>query len=149
MLLYICVCVCVCLCARAHTHTHTHTHSSPEVKVDWLVMVIDFQCPARTFSESNIRGFPIVALIVWNESLWITFVCYQIIEKCSEIKWHFIGHLQRNKVSKVVSVPGLYLVETVDTVKLATALDSAWTKQKGQGTKLRVMAQINTSGEDG
>ncbi|XP_021936728.1 pyridoxal phosphate homeostasis protein isoform X2 [Zootermopsis nevadensis] len=72
----------------------------------------------------------------------------EIIDKCSEIKWHFIGHLQRNKVSKVVSVPGLYLVETVDTDKLATALDVAWTKQKGQGARLKVMAQINTSGED-
>jgi uncharacterized pyridoxal phosphate-containing UPF0001 family protein len=52
-------------------------------------------------------------------------------------------------VNKVVSVPGLYLVETVDTDKLATALDMAWAKQKGQGAKLKVMAQINTSAEDG
>jgi len=48
-----------------------------------------------------------------------------------------------------VSVPGLYLVETVDSDKLASALDTAWVKQKGQSTKLKVMAQINTSGEDG
>jgi uncharacterized pyridoxal phosphate-containing UPF0001 family protein len=41
------------------------------------------------------------------------------------------------------------LVETVDTDKQATALESAWTKQKGQGAKLKVMAQINTSGEGG
>jgi uncharacterized pyridoxal phosphate-containing UPF0001 family protein len=40
-------------------------------------------------------------------------------------------------------------VETVDTDKLATALDTAWAKQKGQGAKLKVMAQVNTSGEDG
>jgi uncharacterized pyridoxal phosphate-containing UPF0001 family protein len=52
-------------------------------------------------------------------------------------------------VNKVVSVPGLYLVETVDTDTLATALDAAWTKQRGQGAKLKVMAQINTSEEDG
>jgi len=40
-------------------------------------------------------------------------------------------------------------VETVDSDKLATALDTAWVKQKGQSTKLKVMAQINTSGEEG
>lgn len=74
---------------------------------------------------------------------------FQIIEKCTDVKWHFIGHLQRNKMNKVVSVPGLYLVETVDSDKIATALDTAWVKQKGQSTKLKVMAQINTSGEGG
>jgi len=72
----------------------------------------------------------------------------EIIEKCSDIKWHFIGRLQRNKLSRVLSIPGLYLVETVDSDKLATALDTAWVKQKGQSTKLKVMAQINTSGEE-
>lgn len=76
-------------------------------------------------------------------------IYFQIVEKCSDIKWHFIGHLQRNKVSRVVSIPGLYLVETVDSDKLATTLDTAWVKQKGQSTKLKVMAQINTSGEEG
>lgn len=27
---------------------------------------------------------------------------FQILSKCSDIKWHFIGHLQRNKVKKVL-----------------------------------------------
>jgi PLP dependent protein len=25
----------------------------------------------------------------------------QILENCKDIKWHFIGHLQRNKINKV------------------------------------------------
>lgn len=25
----------------------------------------------------------------------------EILEKCPDIKWHFIGHLQRNKINKV------------------------------------------------
>ncbi|XP_069693531.1 pyridoxal phosphate homeostasis protein isoform X2 [Periplaneta americana] len=73
----------------------------------------------------------------------------EILEKCSDIKWHFIGHLQRNKVNKVVSVPGLFMVETVDSDKLATALDTAWEKLEGKDYKLNVMAQVNTSGEEG
>ncbi|PSN50545.1 Proline synthase co-transcribed bacterial protein [Blattella germanica] len=71
----------------------------------------------------------------------------EILQKCSDIKWHFIGHLQRNKVNKIVAIPGIYLVETVDSDKLASALDSAWAKQ-GQTRKLNVMLQVNTSGED-
>ena len=28
----------------------------------------------------------------------------QILEQCKDIKWHFIGHLQRNKISKVKKI---------------------------------------------
>lgn len=73
----------------------------------------------------------------------------EILSNCSDIKWHFIGNLQRNKVNKIVTVPNLYLVETVDSEKLALALDAAWAREKGTSAeKLKIMVQINTSGED-
>ncbi|XP_073970759.1 pyridoxal phosphate homeostasis protein isoform X2 [Rhodnius prolixus] len=71
----------------------------------------------------------------------------EILEKCKDIKWHFIGNLQRNKVNKLVSSPGLYLVETVDSEKLASALDTAWQKLKKE-EPLRIMVQVNTSREE-
>ncbi|XP_068085417.1 pyridoxal phosphate homeostasis protein isoform X2 [Anabrus simplex] len=71
----------------------------------------------------------------------------ELVESCPDIHWHFIGHLQRNKVNKVLAVPGLYLVETVDTEKLASTLNSAWEK-KEKSEKLKVMVQVNTSGEE-
>jgi len=40
----------------------------------------------------------------------------------------------------------LYIVETVDSIKLASALNSAWQKQQG-GERLKVMIQVDTSGE--
>ncbi|XP_049807973.1 pyridoxal phosphate homeostasis protein isoform X3 [Schistocerca nitens] len=69
-----------------------------------------------------------------------------ICKKCPEICWHFIGHLQRNKVNKVVSTPGLFMVETVHSEKLASALDAAW-KKLHDNSRLKVMVQVNTSGE--
>ncbi|XP_074642029.1 pyridoxal phosphate homeostasis protein-like [Tubulanus polymorphus] len=69
-----------------------------------------------------------------------------ILEKCSDIKWHFIGHLQRNKVNKVTGVPNLFMVETVDSDKLAMALNNSWQKC-GKDEPLRIMVQVNTSGE--
>lgn len=72
-----------------------------------------------------------------------------ILDKCKEIKWHFIGHLQSNKVNKVLQVPNLYLVETVDSEKLATTLNKSWPKFNANNSKLRVMIQVNTSAEDG
>jgi len=40
------------------------------------------------------------------------------------------------------------MVETVDSIKLASALDTAWAKQSSDGRRLKVMVQVNTSDED-
>ena len=55
------------------------------------------------------------------------------------IRWHLIGHLQRNK-AKVV--PGRFeLVHPVDSIELATELD-----RRAQ-VPLRVLLQVNVAGE--
>ncbi|KAG7224251.1 hypothetical protein INR49_000494 [Caranx melampygus] len=98
-----------------------------------------------------------------------------ILESCPDIKWHFIGHLQKNNVNKLLGkwlsslrlelhvgvrahtlslvvllpgVPNLFLVETVDSVKLADRVNSSWQRLRGASSqRLKVMVQINTSGE--
>lgn len=73
---------------------------------------------------------------------------HQLIkDQCPDIKWHFIGHLQRNNINKIM-LPSLYMVETVDSEKLATALDKAWKTKVGTDDKLRVLVQVNTSREE-
>lgn len=38
-------------------------------------------------------------------------------ESCPEIRWHFIGSLQSNKIGQLIkSVPGLVAIETVDSL---------------------------------
>jgi uncharacterized pyridoxal phosphate-containing UPF0001 family protein len=50
-----------------------------------------------------------------------------LAESCPEIRWHFIGHLQSNKVKQLVrDTPHLVAVQTVDSVKLARKLDAAF-----------------------
>lgn len=46
-----------------------------------------------------------------------------------------------------VAVPNLFMLETVDSVKLADRVNSSWQK-KGSPQRLKVMVQVNTSGED-
>ncbi|GAB0087394.1 Pyridoxal phosphate homeostasis protein [Sergentomyia squamirostris] len=74
-----------------------------------------------------------------------------ILDKCKEIRWHFIGHLQSNKVNKVISIPGLHMIETVDSQKLAEIVNRAWEKRRQEVAsteeRLRVLVQVNTSGE--
>lgn len=72
-----------------------------------------------------------------------------ILEKCKDIKWHFIGHLQTNKVNKLLGSPKLFMVETVDSEKLADNLNKQWPKYRQSDERLPVMVQINTSAEDG
>ncbi|KAI5645703.1 pyridoxal phosphate homeostasis protein [Phthorimaea operculella] len=72
----------------------------------------------------------------------------QILDKCKEIKWHFIGHLQTNKINKLLGSPNLFMVETIDSEKLADSVNKQWTKIRKEEKKLNVMVQVNTSGEE-
>lgn len=71
-----------------------------------------------------------------------------ILESCKDIKWHFIGHLQTNKINKLLGSPGLFMVQTVHSEKLADNLNKQWLKFRKGDEKLKVMVQINTSGEE-
>ena len=57
--------------------------------------------------------------------------------------WHFIGHLQRNKVRYVV--PRFDLIETVDSLRLAQEIDKRATQV---GKRMPVLLQVNVGDED-
>ncbi|MCK4646873.1 MAG: alanine racemase, partial [Candidatus Aminicenantes bacterium] len=57
-------------------------------------------------------------------------------------KWHFIGHLQRNKVKKAVEI--FDMIETVDSLDLAREIE----KRCGQREKIMpVLIEINSGKE--
>ncbi|MDZ4746578.1 MAG: YggS family pyridoxal phosphate-dependent enzyme [bacterium] len=58
------------------------------------------------------------------------------------ITWHFIGHLQSNKVRDVLRFASC--IESVDRLSLATALDK---ELQHLGRAIDVFVEINTSGE--
>jgi len=62
--------------------------------------------------------------------------------KESNISWHMIGHLQRNKVKDALKIFGL--IHSVDSLKLAIEINKEAVKQ---GKVVDVLAQVNTSGE--
>lgn len=72
-----------------------------------------------------------------------------ILENCKDIRWHLIGPLQTNKINKVLSVPGLHMIQTVHSQKLADNLNKQWGKYRKEEVKLAVLVQVNTSGEEG
>ncbi|EEF32921.1 pyridoxal phosphate homeostasis protein [Ricinus communis] len=63
-----------------------------------------------------------------------------------DIEWHFIGHLQSNKVKTLLAgVPNLAMVQGVDNEKVANVLDRV-VSTLGRNP-LKVFVQVNTSGE--
>jgi pyridoxal phosphate enzyme (YggS family) len=59
------------------------------------------------------------------------------------VRWHLIGHLQRNKAARAVALADL--VHSLDSVRLAEALSAEAVKA---GTTVRALVQVNTSGEE-
>jgi len=60
----------------------------------------------------------------------------------SDIEWHFIGHLQKNKIRKMVH--GVSLIHSIDSPELAADLDRVADEE---GLFPRVLLQVNVSGE--
>ena len=59
-----------------------------------------------------------------------------------DVRWHMIGHLQSNKVNKVVGP--FYCVQSVDSLHLAQTLN----RQAGEHEiRLPILLQVNVSGE--
>jgi PLP dependent protein len=58
------------------------------------------------------------------------------------IRWHLIGHLQRNKIDK--TLPLVHMIHAVDSVRLLHALEAEATTQQRE---LAALLEVNASGE--
>jgi pyridoxal phosphate enzyme (YggS family) len=59
------------------------------------------------------------------------------------VRWHLIGHLQRNKVAK--ALPLFDLLHSLDSLRLAQALSDAAVKA---GVTVRALVEVNSAGEE-
>lgn len=67
----------------------------------------------------------------------------EALSDLEDVSWHFVGHLQTNKVSKVVGVTSL--IHSVDSIRLLECLDNRARRTKSE--PVRVLLQVNISGE--
>src|ERR1051325_4010967 len=58
------------------------------------------------------------------------------------VRWHLIGHLQRNKVK---SADGFFLVHSIDSLRLAEAMNAHATVR---GRRVACLMQVNIAGEE-
>ncbi|MBU1084120.1 MAG: YggS family pyridoxal phosphate-dependent enzyme [Candidatus Omnitrophica bacterium] len=60
------------------------------------------------------------------------------------VKWHFIGHLQKNKVKKAVEI--FDMIETVDSLDLAREISKRCAEK---GRDIEIMIEVNSGKESG
>lgn len=63
----------------------------------------------------------------------------------ADIRWHFIGHLQTNKVRQLLSAGRIELIESVDSEHLLSAIDS---EAERLGIVARVLMQVHVAQEE-
>ena len=66
---------------------------------------------------------------------------YEVLPK--DIRWHMIGHLQRNKVKYIVDK--VYLIHSVDSLRLAEEISKQAVKK---GVVCSILIEVNIAGED-
>ena len=60
----------------------------------------------------------------------------------NRVKWHFIGHLQRNKVKKIVGI--VDMIQTLDNIRLAEELEKRFA---GVNRRIEVLIEVNIGKE--
>ena len=68
----------------------------------------------------------------------------QLATFCPEIKWHYIGMYQTKMANQLMRVPRLHMLETLSSRAQADAVNTRWRGDQ----PLRVLVQVNTSGEE-
>jgi hypothetical protein len=64
----------------------------------------------------------------------------------SNVRWHFIGQLQTNKVKDLLKIPNLWAIHSVSSKKIVEELIKR--EHEFVGLELKLFFQLNTSNED-
>ncbi len=98
---------------------------------------------SKTFSAEKIAEAMDAGLYRFGENR-----VQEIVPKFEQLKerkaeWHFIGHLQTNKVKKLLEVPTKY-IHSVDRLEVGVELEKQLQKR---GEARHILVEVNTSGE--
>ncbi len=70
-------------------------------------------------------------------------ICEKYDKLPSDIKWHMIGHLQRNKVKQVIDK--VTLIHSVDSYRLAQEIS---VQAQKKGLSIPILIEVNIAGEE-
>jgi PLP dependent protein len=98
---------------------------------------------AKTFPADAVAGAVAAGVLDIGENY-----VQELLEKrkklpSESIRWHFIGHLQSNKVRHIA--PWVTMIHAVDSHSLAAEIDRRWAKA---GKTVDILIEVNTTGEE-
>jgi len=97
---------------------------------------------SKTVEAKRIREAIAAGATILGEN-YIQEAREKIKELGQEVRWDFIGHLQRNKVNHAVDL--FEMIHSVDRLSLAREINSVAQKKN---KKARILVQVNISGEE-
>jgi pyridoxal phosphate enzyme (YggS family) len=98
---------------------------------------------AKTFRAENIREAVRAGVEDIGENYIQELVGKRELRVGEPVRWHFVGHLQRNKVKYIA--PWIHMVHAVDSVALGREIDKRAT---AAGRAIDILLEVNTTGED-
>jgi len=111
---------------------------SEDSKRDVRMIAVSKTFPAERISEALHAG-----LFRFGENRVQEILSKSVQLSNKRIEWHFIGHLQTNKIKKLLEVPTKY-IHSVDRLEVAVELESQLQKR---GESREILVEVNTSGE--
>jgi hypothetical protein len=67
------------------------------------------------------------------------------LESTAAIRWHLVGHLQRNKIRR--TLPLITLIHSIDSERLLAAIDQTKQDADDKAPPVNVLLEVNTTGE--
>jgi pyridoxal phosphate enzyme (YggS family) len=98
---------------------------------------------SKTFGAESIREAVRAGMEDIGENYVQELVGKREVLAQEPVRWHFVGHLQRNKVKYIA--PWIHIVHTVDSAALGREIDK---RAAASGRTIDVLLEVNTTGEN-
>ncbi len=96
---------------------------------------------SKTVPTAAVREAVRAGQLIFGEN-YVQELTAKAAEVTEPVEWHFIGHLQSNKVRQIAGI--VTMIHSVDRLSLAEEIDRQWGKL---GKICPVLIQVNVSGE--
>jgi pyridoxal phosphate enzyme (YggS family) len=96
---------------------------------------------SKTHGASAIDEAAVAGQLIFGEN-YVQEFSAKVLQVQTPVEWHFIGHLQSNKVRQIAGL--VSTIHSVDRLSLAQEIDRQWEKI---GKVCDILVQVNVSGE--
>ena len=97
-------------------------------------LFLAYEIGQRDFGENRVKDLELKAQAFFEKGF-------------HDVRWHFIGNLQSNKLNQLLKIKNLYSIHSIDTLKLLKKLYEK-NHQLSKGKELSFFLQIKTSDEE-